>query len=86
LTSQVSSLDQSMPSSPGYRFGTFFSDHLTQSDSHFSLGAHSSGLRPREIMIKNMIDLDGVPSKRTVHYHSLRSDSAAFLCAQLEDE
>ncbi|KAK1773394.1 hypothetical protein QBC45DRAFT_306984, partial [Copromyces sp. CBS 386.78] len=64
--SKLSSLNQSMSSSPGYRFGTFFLIiPLSPVGFHFSLGAHSSSLRSREIMIKNMIDLSGVPLKPT---------------------
>ncbi|EAA28578.2 hypothetical protein GE21DRAFT_4658 [Neurospora crassa] len=103
--STMSFLDQPMSASPGYRFGTFVRIIPLSPLSHFSLAAHLSDLRPREIMTKNMIDLDSVPAKRTTvlqdlgaglvwccHVHhqtniiTLRSDSAAFLCAQLEKE
>ena len=64
--STMSFLDQPMSASPGLRFGTFVRIIPLSPLSHFSLAAHLSDLRPREIMIKNMIDLDGVPAKRTV--------------------
>ncbi|KAK3494950.1 uncharacterized protein B0T23DRAFT_377835 [Neurospora hispaniola] len=64
--STMSFLDQPMSASPGYRFGTFVRIIPLSPLSHFSLAADLSYVRPREIMIKNMIDLDGVPAKRTV--------------------
>ncbi|EGZ71644.1 hypothetical protein NEUTE2DRAFT_138813 [Neurospora tetrasperma FGSC 2509] len=86
IRSTMSFLDQPMSASPGYRFGTFVRIIPLSPLSHFSLAPHLSYLRPREIMFKNMVDLDGVPAKRTTNIITLRSDSAACLCAQLEEE
>ncbi|EGO58047.1 hypothetical protein NEUTE1DRAFT_100921 [Neurospora tetrasperma FGSC 2508] len=82
--STMSFLDQPMSASPGYRFGTFVRIIPLSPLSHFSLAPHLSYLRPREIMFKNMVDLDGVPAKRTTVLQDL--EAAACLCAQLEEE